>query len=279
MKNIEAVKKSGALKVKGATIYYEIRGAGPVLLMISGGGCDANSYDDVADYLAEWYTVVTYDRRGYSRSLLDNPEEFPSIGTHADDAHLLLQKLTSLPAFVFGNSAGAIVGLELVTRYPEQVRVFVAHEPPKALSSNPEDDKIENVKKIIAEGGYDALKKYIGVGHSSKKSAIDAEEGKREVSGEARRMKVDNMKFFLNKEPKAIEVYNYDLEKLKSASKQVKIIIGGSTTAHEAVGYQGAIMAAKFFEINIVEFPGNHTGYRRAPKEFARILRESLGDA
>jgi len=73
---------------------------------------------------------VTYDRRGLSRSILDAPAESLTISTHSDDAHRLLAELTNQPALVFGSSIGALVGLDLVARHPEQVRVLVAHEPP-----------------------------------------------------------------------------------------------------------------------------------------------------
>ena len=36
------------------------------------------------------------------------------------------------PAYVFGSSGGAMVGLALVTAHPGQVRTLVAHEPPVA---------------------------------------------------------------------------------------------------------------------------------------------------
>jgi hypothetical protein len=36
----------------------------------------------------------------------------------------------SAPAFVFGSSGWAVVGLALVTAHPGQVRTLVAHEPP-----------------------------------------------------------------------------------------------------------------------------------------------------
>ncbi len=260
------MKTCGEFKADGASIYYEVRGSGPLLLMISGGGCDANTYDNVADNLASAYTVVTYDRRGYSRSKLDNPEEVPTIESHGDDAHLLLQKLTSDPAYVFGNSAGAVVGLELVSRYPEQVRRLIAHEPPKVISANPDDDRLDDLRKIIAEGGPTALQRHIG---------LDFHENKFRTYEEKKR-KEENMKFFIIKEPLAISRYKYSLDRLESAAKNNLIIIGGSSTAKEAVGYHGAVMAAKFFSLEIVEFPGNHAGYKRYPKEYARKILEVL---
>ena len=65
--------KTDILDVPGATLHYEVRGGGPVLLLVCGGIYDAQGYADLADALADRYTVVTYDRRGNSRSPLTGP--------------------------------------------------------------------------------------------------------------------------------------------------------------------------------------------------------------
>ena len=125
--------KTNTLNVPAATLYYEVRGAGPVLLLICGGGYDAAGFADLARQLEDRYTVVTYDRRGNSRSHLDGPPESQRIEVHADDARRVLSAVgvtADEPAYVFGNSSGAIIGLELAARHPGQVRVLVAHEPP-----------------------------------------------------------------------------------------------------------------------------------------------------
>lgn len=93
--------RNGTLAVSGATLYYEVRGSGPLLLMIHGGGGDADKFQFVADNLANQYTVVSYDRRGHSRSSLFNQTENYRVKTHSDDAHRLLAKLTDEPAYVF----------------------------------------------------------------------------------------------------------------------------------------------------------------------------------
>jgi pimeloyl-ACP methyl ester carboxylesterase len=58
----------GIIKVNGAQLYHQVRGSGPALLMIHGTGADSGCYDKVAARLASDFTVVTYDRRGWSRS-------------------------------------------------------------------------------------------------------------------------------------------------------------------------------------------------------------------
>ncbi|MDO2969890.1 alpha/beta fold hydrolase [Mycobacteroides abscessus] len=49
---------------------------------------------------------MTYDRRGLSRSKIDDPSKALSLQTHSDDASRLLAALTAEPAFVLGNSIG-----------------------------------------------------------------------------------------------------------------------------------------------------------------------------
>src|SRR5688572_8059775 len=74
------------LKVPGATLYYEVRGKGPVLLLISGGPADADVFAGLAQALAPRYRVVTYDPRGNSRSRLDGGPQEWKAEVHADDA-------------------------------------------------------------------------------------------------------------------------------------------------------------------------------------------------
>lgn len=121
--------KSNVLHVPGADLSYEVRGRGPLLLLIHGGGGSARSFDGIAHRLADQYTVVTYDRRGLSHSTLENPEEEQLVEMHSDGAHRLLKALLAddEAASVFGSSGGAVEGLDLVARYPEQVSTLIAH--------------------------------------------------------------------------------------------------------------------------------------------------------
>lgn len=85
---------TGSLRVNGATLHYEARGQGPLLLLIPGGTGGAASFDGVVDGLAAEYTVATYDPRGMSRSALDDPDAEQRVAEHADDAFRLLHLLS-----------------------------------------------------------------------------------------------------------------------------------------------------------------------------------------
>jgi len=119
------------LEVPGTRIYYETHGNGPLMLMIPGANGDADIFKMVTQYLAAYYTVVTYDRRGFSRSKLDGPQEYDyRLETDADDVRRLIEHLSDEPATVFGASSGAIVALEVLTHHPSVIHRLVPFEPP-----------------------------------------------------------------------------------------------------------------------------------------------------
>ncbi|HEX9387216.1 MAG TPA: alpha/beta fold hydrolase, partial [Anaerolineales bacterium] len=115
------------LTVPGAQLYFEVIGDGPLLIMIPGAAGRGEVFRPLVSPLAERYQVVTYDRRGFSRSELDGPQDYDHrLDTDADDVRHLIEQLTDKPAVVFGNSSGATVALEVLVRYPERVDTVVA---------------------------------------------------------------------------------------------------------------------------------------------------------
>src|SRR5712691_3925215 len=119
----------GRVKVNGAELYYEVRGTGPAVLLIHGTNLDSSCYEALAGILAKDFTVVTYDRRGYSRSPRPHGWESTAIQEQADDAAALLSAIGIGPAAVFGSSSAGPIALEVALRHPERVRRVVAHEP------------------------------------------------------------------------------------------------------------------------------------------------------
>src|SRR5262245_3453493 len=104
--------QSGMFDVDGAQLYYEIRGQGPALLLIAGAAGDAGYFSPVAEVLSDAFTVINYDRRGNSRST-GRREERMRMSDQSGDAAALIRGLAGGRALVFGNSGGAIVGLDL----------------------------------------------------------------------------------------------------------------------------------------------------------------------
>jgi pimeloyl-ACP methyl ester carboxylesterase len=116
---------------EGDELCYEVRGAGPALLMIAGAGGDAERYRLVADLLADEYRVITYDRRATARSTMHHPQNF-EVGQQSRDAIAVLHAAGETAAFVFGNSSGGVIALDMVAHHPHAVRGAVVHEVPLA---------------------------------------------------------------------------------------------------------------------------------------------------
>jgi pimeloyl-ACP methyl ester carboxylesterase len=118
------------IDIGSTKLYHEVRGSGPALLLITGGTGDAGEWGHVAPALAEEFTVVTFDRRGLSRSPRPDSSTAISVDEHADDSAALLRELGLTPAVVVGHSGGASIACALVARHPEVVRHAVSYEPP-----------------------------------------------------------------------------------------------------------------------------------------------------
>lgn len=110
--------------VNGVDLYYELAGAGPRLLFISGTGGDLRNRPNVFDSpLAKQFEVLSYDQRGLGRS--GKPEHDYSMADYAEDAAALLGSLGWGPVPVMGVSFGGMVAQELALRHPQQVSRLV----------------------------------------------------------------------------------------------------------------------------------------------------------
>ena len=122
------------LDVPGAVLTYDIRpnasSTHPVLLMI-GSPMGAAGFGTLASHFTD-RTVVTYDPRGSDRSTKPDMTSQSTPDEHADDLHRIISELGAAPVDLFASSGGAVNGLALVAKHPEDVRVLVAHEPPLA---------------------------------------------------------------------------------------------------------------------------------------------------
>src|ERR1700684_1046465 len=127
------------LDVPGARLYYEVQGSGPTLILI-GHPMGVSGFAAIAPLLAEDYTVVTYDPRGFDRSTIEDGDQDSEPDLLADDVRRVLESVSVEPAHVFGSSGGAVTGLALVARYPGRVQTLVAHEPPLGLLLPEADD-------------------------------------------------------------------------------------------------------------------------------------------
>jgi pimeloyl-ACP methyl ester carboxylesterase len=270
------VPSQHTLAVPGATLYYEIRGAGPLLLLIPGGNGDAGTFDGIAERLADRYRVVFYDRRSFTRSPLDGPPD-DRVVTDGLDAAALLTHLTDQPAHVLGSSSGAIVALELLRARPELVRTLVAHEPPLAtllpdaekwltfLDGIHEQSRTEGTPAAMA-----AFAKGIGLRIAPPAPGEQLPPQAVEMVGRIQR----NLVFWMEHELRQYPRYTPDLAALRASADRLVLGVGRESRGTFPALPNAAL--AKELGLDLVEFAGDHVGYRSAPDEFAAGLDSIL---
>jgi pimeloyl-ACP methyl ester carboxylesterase len=278
-KAVEATEMGNTLKVVGANLYYEVRGSGPVLLLISGGPADGDVYAGLARFLADRYTVVTYDPRGNSRSSVEGPPEDWRADLHGDDAARLLEAVGNGPAYVFGNSAGALVGLNLAARYPQKVRTLVAHEPPAVeLLPDAREHRARSQQVYDAyrnEGVGAAMQKFLafsGLSGGTSPDAVGARPSPEMIEAMARMGR--NVELFLAHGMRQIGAFVPDVTVLRAGSP--RIVVGGGEASGDQLAYRTAIALAERLGTNVVHFPGDHGGVTTHPEPFAARLHAVL---
>lgn len=281
---------SGSLRVPGATLYYEVRGRGPLLLLIPGGTGGAAAFDGIADELAAEYTVASYDPRGLSRSPLDDPQAGQSVAEHAEDASLMLDLLSpGEPARVFGSSSGAIAALHLLTARPERVARLVAHEPPVVevlpdaaehrmfLARVRETLRTEGfvpgmsvfaagLKQAGGDGGGD------GRGNAAEPQAAPPRLPP-QAAARAERTMAD-LPYFLERIVPSFMSYAPDVRRLEALSDRLVLACGQDSRGE--LPYRPAAFLAERLGTELLHFPGGHTGLTTHPARFGELLRKAL---
>lgn len=265
-------------QVKGANLYYETFGNGPLLLMIPGANGNGAVYHDAAKYLSSKFTVVCWDRRGYSQSQLSGEQNFTDrLSVDADDASALIKHLSDEPAFVFGTSSGAIVGTQLLIRHPKKIRALVAHEPPSfALLPTEHREKasgfIDHIYNLYrTKGAHAAMETFstqlFPVGEERQKMyhCMDTTRGH-----EIRANSMYWFEFELRQYTSTIQ----DLETI--VAEKEKYIPAAGLTSGDGPGVGPVALLAGMVGKEIVRLPGGHVPYMIEPETFSFALSNLL---
>ncbi|MFE3040082.1 alpha/beta fold hydrolase [Kitasatospora indigofera] len=270
----------GTLRVDGATLHYEVRGHGPLLLLIPGGTGGAAAVAGLAEALATEWTVATYDPRGMSRSTLDDPGAEQTVAEHADDAFRLLELLSpGEPARVFGASSGAVAALHLLTTRPERVALLVAHEPPvvEVLPDAAEHRALlARVRDTLhAQGLMPAMAVFAaGLRRAGDTAGPPAGVTLPPQAAARAERTMAGLPFFVGRIVPAFMSYVPDLHRLEALSGRLLLAAGEDSRGE--LPYRPAALLAERFGTGLLHFPGGHTGLTTRPAEFAELLRRTL---
>lgn len=261
---------------EGDTLYFEVRGKGEPLLMISGATGDGGIYGNVAERLADTYQVITYDRRGNSRSSRNEPQNF-EVSQQARDAVAVLKAAGHASARIFANSGGAVIALEMAKTQPQAIRGLVVHEPPvirivpdyKELAA-----RYADINRIAhTEGWQKAYGEFRALVFGTGPIPMTPAMAKlKDVFGRAAK----NQEFFVMQELQPLTFYAPDIAAIKA--NKVKIVMAAGKATLEKNYFYGrtAQILAEQLGCAYVEFPGAHLSFMDIPEQWEPVLRGVL---
>jgi pimeloyl-ACP methyl ester carboxylesterase len=279
----------------GARLHTESSGSGPALVLIPGGGGDAAMYQEVAPLLAGRHTVLTFDRRGNSRSVFTAPEPDIGVAAQASDVVAILDAYGIDEALVFGSSAGAIIALELIAHHGDRVRAAVAHEPPVVQLLAEDDPARQEIARIgrLAED-RSPMRAFAAFGvmtapqlpallrtqagqalmAAGSNAALALGPAVRRVTGRPpspmTRMLGNADRLLRHELPGFCFEHRPDLAALRATTTPWRPAVG-----HDSVGrpyFVAAQELARQLGVTCLDFPGGHTAYQSCPREFADRL-------
>ena len=106
------------IAVNGLSMYYEVHGAGPPLLLLHGGW--GSIPEKWLPFFTPHFRVIAPEQMGHGRTAdrVDRPFHYHDM---AEDTVELMRRLGIESAVVVGYSDGGIIGLDMAIHHPERV--------------------------------------------------------------------------------------------------------------------------------------------------------------
>jgi pimeloyl-ACP methyl ester carboxylesterase len=265
---------TGTLDVPGAQLYYEVRGAGPLVVLL-GAPMDARPFAPLADILAGSYTVLTTDPRGINRSTVDDPDQDSTAEIRADDLSRLIARQGTGPALaVLGSSGGAVTALAFAQAHPGQARTVVAHEPPLIeLLPDRAERHAQNevvIQKWMAGDYLESYRVFMdNAGFRLPPGALEAMFG---GQPDAQALADNTFQNLHMLRPTAY--FQPDVAALRDGD--TRIVLGiGENSAGQLCDRASRALASQL-GVEPVIFTGGHTGFAENPAGFAPRFREVI---
>ncbi|ASF07517.1 putative hydrolase [Nocardia brasiliensis NBRC 14402] len=262
------------LPVPGAELHYEVRGSGPLIVLV-GAPMDAAAFAPLAERLAADHTVLTTDPRGHKGSVLDDPAQDSTPDLRADDLARLITHLDAGPATVLGSSGGAVTTLALVQTRPDLVDTAIAHEPPlRTLLGDNDELAARNADMIATYRDGDpigAWRKFFAMaGFAIPEAALQAMFG-----GERDPAQVASEHYWFLHELIGTTSWEPDLPVLRATPVRLILGIGSDSTGQFCDRTTRAL--GEGLDLCPTMFPGGHIGFVDDPAGFETGLRAALG--
>jgi len=274
--------QSGCVATEGDELYYEVRGQGQPLLLIAPAGGDGWQYAAIAEILADEYKVITYDRRANARSTMNVPQNF-EISQQSRDAVAVLHAAGETCAYVFGNSSGAVIALDMARTQPQAVRVVVAHEAPlPRVLPNPKKWQSffasVNLNAYRFGPSFAAIQFMFGANLPVVALIKATRPINLHMQQSSERYLSPQVATEVLTKLELLPVTNYlpDVDQIKKNGVRVFMAVGQWGLDRKVWYVTAAQILAEQLGCELITFPGHHGSFIDMPVEWAAVLRDTL---
>jgi 3-oxoadipate enol-lactonase len=256
----------GALRAgKTATgIAYDVRGSGPVVVLLTGSNLDRRMWDRETAWLSKTHTVVRYDLRAHGQSdTVTAP--FSMLG----DLIGLMDALKIEKATLIGLSAGSAIALDAALEHPDRVeRIVLAGPGPSGYVPKTPLPFFADLFAALKAGDYQKVSEVL-LATSVFASPPDAQPLVRQMVTENDRMWTIKRELIIM--PKSA------VDRLDSVKVPTLVLIGDKDEFQQEAA---ELLAARIPGARLVRVPGGgHLLNLTSPKEFDAAIRGFLPNA
>ena len=174
------------------------------------------------------------------------------------------------PAAIFGNSAGAIIGLDIVIRYPALVRGAILHEPPMTAGMSNPEETMGAIQQVVEagmqrggpRGGVEAFLRFVA-----------GDETFENLDPQLRERMLGNGETLFGPEFEVIPSYRPDEATLAAVEVPVRVMVGPDSAPFFG---EVARWLADRMNVELENLPGAHTPYFDRPEEMTETIRPLL---
>jgi acetyltransferase/esterase len=275
------------LTVPNAVLKYEVHPSTPapelpLLVLIHGGNGSGDIFQNAAIALQDTFRVCFYDRRGFTRSALTGPQDYSTgsarLATDTDDVRALIEQLNKdtefKNAFIFGNSSGAVVALETLTRHAGIIALCLAHETPAAHPRSDREAVMEVQRSIYdiyrKQGHIAAMAEFQKYVHADKDSGFGTGADPRENP-----YFMGNLLYWFEREVLGYIDHEFDLSTLRQEKMRL-VLVNGKGSYHDSPQILCNEALERELGSEIVMFEGGHISYKVDPEKFAEDVKRTV---
>ncbi len=287
------------LEVPGATLTYDVRrvdGTSEPPLLLIGSPMGAGGFPSLAAQLPDRTLVSMDPRNNGERSPADDPSVPITPEVAADDVHRVIEAVGGGPVDLFGSSGGAVVTLALIAKYPNDVRIAIAHEPPLAAIVDDREQALAAIRALNEtyhrSGGGVGMAHFIAiVSHAGPFTADVAAAPPPDPAMFGMPADDDGTRtdLMLEHNMRWLATYEPDFDAIRRAPTRLVLAAGEKSggPSDGILASRGAFAAAARLGTDVAIFPGDHGGFMGGeygqppgePEAFAAKLREVLASA